>query len=92
MKTMIKSENKVNKRECPIPLKLILKRAHVTLFLQYLRIRYFLQFKQPTLQLNFLSSGFSVCARNEESFTVVTSEQPFENYQINTALSKEGMY
>lgn len=42
---------------------------------------------------NFLSPGSQFCTTNGgESFTAVPSEQPFENYQLDTALIEEGMY
>lgn len=60
-------------------------------FVQYLKIQYFLKFKQ--LALSVLSPGFQVCTTNGgESFTAVQSEQPLENYQPYTALIEEGMY
>lgn len=61
-------------------------------FLQCLNIKYFIKFKQLALSY-FLSPGFQVCARNGgESFTVVPSEQSFDNYQLDTTLIEDGKY
>lgn len=61
-------------------------------FLQCLKIKYFFKFEQLALA-NFLSPGFQVCTGNGgKSFTAVPSEQSFENYQLDTALIKDGMY